>query len=250
MTAMIPVADMIEQCKSPGLGFDRIEHIAGTTYQDNSTIVIIPTRGMVHQRFAQGLLNMIAPMNQKRAVVWASGHEVGKAYEAVIEFIKSNPELSTWKYIMTVEDDNLVPPDAHIRLLESIEAGKYDAVGGIYFTKGDLNMPMAYGDPAEYFKTGVLEFRPRDLRSALLSKQRIVEVNGLAMGCTLYRMELFKQFPPPYFVTVADLVEGKGACAFTQDLYACERFKRAGKRFAVDLNVKVGHLDINSGEVY
>lgn len=247
---MRPASEVIESCRNPGLGYDRVVHIPGTTYQDNSTVVVVPTRGMVHQRFVSAFMNMIAPMNQKRAVFWATGHEVGKAYDACVQAVISNPDLAKWKYILTVEDDNLVPPDAHVRLLESIEAGKFDAVGGIYWTKGDVNMPMAYGDPAEYMRTGVLDFRPRDLRAALSSGASIVEVNGLAMGCTLWRMELFKKFAAPWFVTVADLIEGKGVACFTQDLYACERFKKGGARLGVDLRVRVGHLDIESGIVY
>lgn len=247
---MLPVESAIEACKSPGAGFERVHNIPGTTYLDNSTVIVVPTRGMVHQRFCQALLNLIAPMNQKRAIIWATGHEVGKAYDATMGYILQNPELSKWKYVLTIEDDNLVPPDAHVRLLESIEAGKFDAVGGIYFTKGDLNMPMAYGDPALYLRTGELEFRPRDVRIALAQKNRVMPVNGVAMGCTLWRMDLFKQFPAPYFVTVADVIEGKGIQSYTQDLWACERFRRAGKTFAIDLRVKVGHLDVNSGDVY
>ena len=165
--------------------------------------------------------------------------------------LKFNPELSKWKYIMTIEDDNLVPGDAHIRLLESIEAGGFDAVGGMYFTKGELNMPMAYGDPDVYKSTGVLDFKPRDVVSFLNNRGgNIVPVNGLAMGCTLYRLDMFKEIKGPWFVTVADIIPDKGAACMTQDLYFCEKAVRAGKTFAADCRVRVGHLDVNTGVVY
>jgi hypothetical protein len=163
--------------------------------------------------------------------------------------ILKHPELSKWKYILTLEDDNLPPPDAHIRLLETIEWGNYDAVSGLYFTKGEHNMPMAYGDPAEYARTGVLDFRPRDVREALAGGQ-IMGVNGIAMGCALWRMQLFKDFPGPWYVTVSDVVPGKGVQGFTQDLWACQRWVQAGKRFAVDMRVRVGHMDVNTGTVF
>ena len=256
----ISLPEVIDQLQSPGLGFERVQHIAGSTYRDASTVIVIPTRGIskdpngesphygIAPQVIQSWLGLIAPMNQKRAILFASGHEVGKAYDAMIAMILAHPELSKWKYVMTLEDDNLQPPDAQIRLLESIEAFNLDAVSGIYFTKGEQNMPMAYGDPEEYKRTGALDFRPRDIREALAAGQ-IMPVNGIAMGCALWRMELFRQIPAPWYVTLNDVVPGKGVVGMTQDLRFCAEARRAGKRFGVDMRVKVGHLDV-AGTVY
>jgi len=237
-----------QAAKSLGRNFEINRMLPGTTYHENSTVVIIPTRGMVHHRVIQSWNGLITPMNQKRAVLFAVGDEVGVAYNNMIKNILDHPELSKWKYVLTLEDDNIVPADAHVRLLESIEWGKFDAVSGIYFTKGDFGMPMAYGDPAEYEKTGQLDFKPRDIRAAL-EAGNVMEVNGIGMGAALWRLELFRQIPPPWFVTVNDMTPA-GAMVMTQDLNCCRAARLAGKRFAVDLRVKVGHLDINSGVVY
>ncbi len=234
-----------------GLGFERVEALPGSTYRDNSTIIIVPSRHKAfHHKVVSSWQNLIGPMNQKRGFLFAIADEVGHAYNNLIQHILNDKEgLGSWKYVLTLESDNLPPPDAHVRLLESIEWGKYDAVSGIYFTKGDINMPMAYGDPDEYKRTGVLDFRPRDVREAL-TKGNIMEVNGIAMGCSLYRLDLFREISAPWFVTVADIIEGKGIQGFTQDLYFCKRAREAGKRFAVDFRVKVGHLDENTDVVY
>lgn len=233
---MDSVDSVVEQMGSAGLGFERVEHIAGSTYKDSSTVIIIPTRGMIHHRVVGAWQSLIAPMNQKRAIIFASGHEVGIAYNTMLTNVLANPELSKWKYVLTLEDDNLPPPDAHIRLLESIEWGNYDAVSGLYFTKGEVGMPMAYGDPAVFARTGVLDFKPRDVREALAAGQ-VMPVNGIAMGCALWKMSLFREVPPPWFVTVNDVVPGKGVQCFTQDLSFSERAVRMGKRFAVDLSL-------------
>ncbi|KAF0243557.1 MAG: hypothetical protein FD180_3282 [Planctomycetota bacterium] len=95
------------------------------------------------------------------------GDEVGHAYNNFLTQVFAHPELSTWRYVLTLEDDNIPPPDAHIRLLEAIERGPFDAVGGIYFTKGDVNMPQCYGDPEVFRQSGVTDFRPRDVAAAL-----------------------------------------------------------------------------------
>jgi hypothetical protein len=255
------LSQVIESMSAPGLGFERVEHIAGSTYKDSSTVIVIPTRGkyktlegtevdgLIDKRVVSAWQGLISPMNQKRALLFTSGHEVGRAYDAMIAMILAHPELKNWKYVLTLEDDNLPPPDAHIRLLESIDFGNYDAVSGLYFTKGDHNMPMAYGDPAEYTRTGALDFRPRDVREALAAGQ-IMPVNGIAMGCALWKMSLFRDIPAPWYVTLNDLIPGKGTVGMTQDLRFCAEAVRAGKRFAVDLRVKVGHLDVASGAIF
>lgn len=232
-----------------GLGFRRVEHHHGATYKDTSTVIIVPTRDdRIPIKVLQSWQGLIAPMNQKRAMLFAIGEEVGVAYTNMIKAILADKELSRWKYIMTMESDNIQPPDAHIRLLETIEHGNYDGVSGLYWTKGEINMPMAYGDPDEFARTGVLKFEPRDVRTAL-ERGLIMEVNGIAMGCSLYRMDLFRELEPPWFVTVSDLVNGAPQ-GFTQDLYFCKNAKMKGKRFAVDMRVRVGHMDMTTGVVY
>lgn len=233
-----------------GLGYERIQTIPGSTYRDNSTVILVPTRGVIHHRVVSAWQALIAPMNQKRGFIFCAGDEVGKAYDRMIQNVLSDPNLSSWKYILTLEDDNLPPPDAHVRLLESIEAGPFDAVSAIYFTKGEINMPMAYGDPNKFRQTGVLDFQPIDVRSALASGN-VVEVNGIAMGCALWRLDMFRQIPPPWFVTVADFVpERGGVVCMTQDLSFCDKARKAGKTFAVDFRVRVGHMDISTEVVY
>src|SRR5271166_4687210 len=68
-----PIADVVNQIKSAGLGYERVEHLQGSTYKESSTVVIIPTRGMVPDPVITKWLGLIAPMNQKRAILFASG---------------------------------------------------------------------------------------------------------------------------------------------------------------------------------
>lgn len=246
--AMRLLDDLHRRRGEEGLGFQRAGLLAGTTYRDQSTVVIIPSRGrLIDFEVISRIYGMIGPMNQARHIMACFGDEVGIAYDRMIkEVLASN--LASWKYIMTIEADNLVPADAQKRLLETIEQGMWDAVSGLYFTKGDINMPMAYGDPAKFEATGQLEFGPRDVSAAVMHGQ-VMPVNGIAMGCALWRMDLFRDIPPPWFVTVDDVVDGKSQ-AFTQDLWFCKEARARGRRFAVDCRVKVGHKDLATGQVY
>jgi hypothetical protein len=242
-------ADALKDSLS-GLGFERIQTMHGSSFKDSSTIIIIPSRDdKFHYKVVQSWQNLIAPMNQKRAILFCIGDEVGQAYDNMVKMILADPNLSKWKYVMTLECDNIQPADAHVRLLESIDEFGLDGVSGIYFTKGDINQPMCYGHTAEYLRTGLLDFKPLDIKD-LMNQGRVVECNGIAMGCSLYRMDLFKEIASPWFVTTADVVDGKGSVAMTQDLAFCQKAKMAGKRFGVDMRVRVGHLDFGSGVVY
>ncbi len=229
-----------------GLGYERIAHVPKTSFTDSSMAVIIPSREPHLQiPFVQALQSLMYPMNQRRFMFFVTGAEVGQAYDDQVAGILAHPELGTVKYVLTLEDDTLPPPDAILKLVESIELGPFDGVGGLYHTKGDFNMPMAYGDPAEFARTGVLDFRPRNIVQALQHGE-IMEVNGIANGCSLFRAETFKRFPRPWFQTLNKMGEG----AMTQDLFWCAKARRGGARFAVDMRVCCAHMDWSTGTAY
>jgi len=124
---------------------ERIEK--SRSYADCSTIMVVPAIKPIPPKVVQSWLGLMAPMNQKFTRLCLENMEVGDAYNAAVEFILGNPELSTWQYMLTVETDNIVPPDALLKLIEDIESGPYDAVGALYWTKGEGGQPMCYGNP-------------------------------------------------------------------------------------------------------
>jgi hypothetical protein len=244
-----------------GLAGARIQHIAKSNFQDTSTVIIIPSRDhrpieerkdktsekwpWLRHEFVAALNAIMWPMNGRRHIITVTGEEVGRAYDDTVAEVLKHPELSKWKYLATIEDDTVPPPNAFLSLYESIELGPFDGVGALYFTKGDFNMPMCYGDPREFAATGALDFRPRDIAQAL-KEGEIMECNGIANGCSLFRMSAFKDIPRPWFQTLNKMGEG----AMTQDLFWCRKAKLAGKRFAVDMRVTCSHVDWNTGVWY
>lgn len=211
---------------------DRLEK--SKSYQDLSTIIICPTRGLIPARVVQSWLGMMKPMNQKViGPLFASGMEVGQAYCAMIEMILNNPELSKWKYILTIEEDNMPPADGLLKLYESMDT--YDVVQGLYWTKGEGGQSMAYGNPKVF---------PKNFIPQKPIPNEVMEVNGLGMGFDLFKLDLFKNpdLPKPWFKTLQE-VSGGGARSYTQDLYFFENAAKCGYRFAVDCRVLVGHYD-------
>lgn len=214
----------------------------GKTYQDLSTIIICPTRGMIADRVVQAWTGMIRPMNQKViGPIFIRGYEVGQAYNMGVNMVLSNPELSKWKYILTIEEDNIPPPDGLIKLYENMD--KYDVIGGLYWTKGEGGQPMIYGDP----KAEPLNFIPQKP-----IPDSIQPANGLGMGFNLFKIEMFKdeRIPKPWFETKQEYIPEKGAKVYTQDLYFYENAGKLGYKFACDTRVKVGHFDATNDVVW
>lgn len=205
-------------------------------YRDQSTILIVPCLDYIPSKVVQNWMNLQSPMNQKFIRLFAMNMEVGSAYSQTIEMILNNPELSKWKYIMTLEHDNLVESNCLLQLLEDIEG--YDAVGSLYYTKGEGGKPMAYGLTNE-FPVNFAPFQP--------APNAVTPCNGLGMGATLFRLEMFKdpRMPKPLFETVQTQ-----EASFTQDL---KFFFEAGKlnyKFAVSTKVLTGHFDVATGMVW
>jgi len=152
----------------------------------------------------------------------------------------SDPELSKWKYILTLEEDNLPPPDGLLKLYENIE--QYDVIGGLYWTKGEGGQPMIYGD----INDKEFNFRPQP------PINDIQECNGLGMGFTLFKTDIFRdeRLEKPWFKTLQEWDSEKGARGYTQDLYFFEKIKKLGYKVACDTRVKVGHYDVEMDVVW
>lgn len=204
------------------------------SYRDLSTICIVPTRGVIPAKIVQSWMGLMSPMNQKFTRIFAMGMEVGAAYSETIEMILQNPELSKWKYLLFLEEDNAPPPDGLLKLYEHMD--KYDAIGALYWTKGIGGQPMCYGNPKE-FPVNFIPFMPE--------VDSVAECRGLGMGFTLCKLEIFKdkRLPKPFFKTVQNYQPGVGVQAYTQDLKFFEDAGKLGYRFACDSRIKVGHYD-------
>lgn len=267
---------------------------SGDTYRDLSTIIIIPTRGSqtekgelnckkcktkneyeravisgIDYRFFQAFRNLIRPMNVPVLEMFVPGMEVGAAYSQAIEGILGHPQLKNFKYILTIEDDNLIPfipgtAGPMMMLYETMEKG-FDVVGGLYWTKGDVSMPLIYGDPKEGRKNpaGMFkvifpdrtpvngEWKEGNIVTGAWRPGDIVSCNGMGCGFTLFKMDIFKdtRIKRPFFQTLSDHSK-KGPRQYTQDLQFFEKARKLGYRVAIDTRIRVAHLDVRTGQVY
>lgn len=211
--------------------------IKGNTYKDLSTIIVVPSRGVIPAKVVQNWMSLMTPMNQKVIRLFMIGMEVGDAYNNAIEFILNHPDLSKWKYILTMEEDNMPPPDGLLKLYEAINTPPgYDVVAGLYWTKGESGQPMIYGNKKDI---------PKNFIPQVPIPDTLQECNGLGMGFNLFKLSTFKdpKLQRPFFKTLQEHRPGVGTRVYTQDLRWFEDAGRLGYRFACATNVKVGHYD-------
>jgi hypothetical protein len=202
-------------------------------WKQQRIVVIIPAADTIPAKVALSHWNLAFAPNNGVVRILAQGMEVGEAYSAAIENVLTEPNLSQWEYILTIEHDNAPPPNGVLKLLEDMEAHpELSCIGGLYFTKGPGGVPQIWGD----LKDPVLNFRPQlpDPQGGL------VECCGTGMGFNLWRMSMFKdaRLRRPWFKTQRH--DGMA----TQDLYFWMDARKHGFRCAIDCSVKVGHYDL------
>jgi len=204
-------------------------------YKNLSTVIICPTRGMFPTRVVQSWMKLMRPMNQVVAgPIFAESMQVDEAYNTLIKYILDNEYLSKFKYILTLEEDNIPPVDGLLRLYENID--EYDVVGGLYWHKSKNGFPMLFGDPEK----GPMDSAPQTPKIG-----EVQRVNALGMGFNLFKLEMFRSIPSPWFKTVEekDSSTELGVSQVTQDFYFYRKAAQYGFKFACDNKILVGHYD-------
>jgi len=209
-------------------------------YEDLSTVIICPTRGTFPTRVVQSWMKLLRPMNQIVAgPIFAESMKVDDAYNSLIKYILDNQYLNKLKYILTIEEDNLPPSEGLLKLYESM--GVYDVVGGLYWHKSKDGFPMLFGDPNK---------DPMDSAPQTPKIGQVQHVNALGMGFNLFKLDMFRHIPEPWFKTVQTDNLDEGQSIMTQDFYFYRKAAKAGFKFACDNRILIGHYDSKTDIVY
>ena len=205
------------------------------SWKPQRVVVLLPAAMLMPSKVSLSHWNLVFPPNNGVYRMLAVGCEVGQAYTWGVETVLNNSDLSRWEYILTIEHDNVPPPDGVVKLIRRMEENPhFSAIGGLYWTKGEDGVPQIWGDP----KDPQINFRPQVPRAG-----ELVECCGVGMGFTLWRLKMFSdpRLRRPWFETKA---EATGS--FTQDLHFWMDARQFGYRCAVDCNVLVGHYDVKT----
>jgi hypothetical protein len=212
----------------------RLRVIEGGSWKKQRVIVVMPASETIPTKVAFSQWSLSFPPNQGVYRMAAIGQEVGEAYSNCIGEILQQPEIGQWEYLLTIEHDNIPPPDGAVKLIKQLEAHpEYSCIGGLYWCKGPEGCAHIWGD----IKDPVLNYRPQAPRPG-----ELVECYGVSMGFNMWRLSMFRdeRLKRPWFKTL-DGSEGLGIG--TQDLAFWTDARKYGYRCAVDCSVLVGHYD-------
>ena len=205
---------------------------ATSNWKKLDTIMLIPAGGTIPTRTALAMWNLYAPPNNAFFRMACEGMEVGEAFSTAIQNILNTPALNNYKYILTIEHDNLPPADGLVKLLAQMEAHpEFACISGLYFTKGLGGVAQIWGDPNDPLPN----YRPQVPIPGALQ-----ECCGTGMGFAVWRLSMFRdeKLRKPWFKT-----QPEGGVS-TQDLYFWGNARQHGYRCAVDTTVPVGHFDL------
>jgi len=205
--------------------------------------MVMPAYKAVASSVWSSWLSLLTPANHRVYRLLMRDYEVGEGYDHAIDFILNDPVLSTFSAVLTLEADNIVPPMAVMQLFVDMDKADVDVIGAMYWGKSPGGVPMAYG------KFGDL---PRNFRPFVPSPNAVTRVNACGMGCTLFKLEVFKKISRPWFKTHQAWTQNVAMeSLLTQDIFFADKAaKEAGVRFAVSTNVLVGHLDEQTGIIW
>jgi hypothetical protein len=154
--------------------------LEGGSWKKQDTVILLPAAKMVPMKAALSWMNLMTPPNQSCPKIAMLGMEVGDAYSQAIQQVLDHPQLSTHRFILTLEHDKRPPRDGLLKLLAQMEAHpEFACIGGLYWTKGPGGVPQIWGDP----KDPIVNFRPQPPDH----KGGLVECCGTGMGFNLWR---------------------------------------------------------------
>lgn len=138
---------------------------------------------------------------------------------AVEEALKSSAE-----YLLFIDHDNLLDPETLVRLLQA----NVPVIGALYFERKYPHLPLIYTFEHDY-QTVRVEYN--------YPKAPVVRCDVIGLGCSLFKMEVFKQLQAPWFC-----YEYKGHTWGTEDIGFFHKLKDADIPVFIDTLNPVGHL--------
>lgn len=224
------------------------------SYQDKSVVCVIPTRGSVDIEVVDSWFKLITPINHKFTKLFIAGGATDDAYNTALQLILNDPLLSKYRFLLTMEDDNIPPPDGIVKLVESMlekeQAGdKYWAISGVYWTKPSRDCiehaPIAWG---------CVEDGEWNMKAPPLKEDgSVTQCCLIPQGFTLYDLNLFRKMQYPWFKVVEanhNINSIDWEPPATQDSYFFKNVWEAGYKVGVRADVKVGHLDPRTKQIW
>ncbi len=157
----------------------------GTGHLNDRILIGIPTRGTVRFEWRAGLQQTM-PTNWAHIEAAYLGFPLADAENLIAKACVEGG----YEWLLMIEDDNVLPPGAFIRLNQWMIKKTHPIVGGLYFTKSVPPEPMIY---REWGKGYFADWK----------MGQAVACRGLPFGCTLIHASIIKALwdqAPEYMV--------------------------------------------------
>lgn len=169
--------------KDKAIEYKRILDDSGEQGYTNRLLVATPTLGTVRIEWVTARYGQITPTNWSMVQMLqymnqyvALRYQIADAQNLIVkEAIEKD-----FEWLLLVEDDTCLPPDAFVRFNKHIRENKVPIVSGLYYTKSEPSEPLLFRGRGNSF------YDDWDLGDQ-------VWVDGVPTGCLLIRVALLKE---------------------------------------------------------
>lgn len=188
-------------------------------------LIVMPSFGQIDTDIVLNLLTQVPPIFKNFAYYFPRNMTVAEARN---EAFKLALELDA-EYVFFRDYDVVAP----LNSLGLLLARDHPLVGGLYYSKEFPPWPltMKNGTVTTDWKFG-----------------ETVECDVIGMGCTLIKVDLFRDMPPPWFATLSGVTEDKNVTfRHTEDTYFCRRvIAEKGIHPYIDTALNCVHIDLET----
>lgn len=229
----------------------KLEDIIIGSHSRVHIVMCFPTLGMVPIEFMFACMRLQMPINGQVAQMVIKMWEVGKARNKAVQDIMGMPVEDRPKYLFFIGDDMIPEWDAFVKLYEAMEEESWDVLTGLYYWKGEPPTPLVWrNDHVGRMKPG------KDFQ---IGERVWVDLTGLDF--TLIRVSLLEQISDPWFKTGPSLrgsiptplepyIRPESVVMHTEDAWFCSKAKPLGAKMGVHSGVRVGHMNVKTGNMY
>ena len=202
---------------------------------------VLPTFGKLDIAFHLASERLVMPINSLVEALTIVGKEIGEARNYAIKSVLDRPPEKRPDFIFFLGDDMIPEPLDLVHLYEIAKKERWDILAGLYYVKQDVYpIPILWREEIPGLLVEGQHYQPGET----------VESDICGFDFTLCRPEIFEKMEYPWFKSGPTIDELGGVFVHTEDVWAARGCQKAGGKVGVATSVRVGHLDVNTGEVY
>jgi len=193
------------------------------------TLIAIPCMDMVHTGFMKSLLQMNRTGEIGFSIISSS-----LIYDARNTLAKHAVD-GEFDRMLWLDSDMEFAPDLFTKLCADMDENNLDIVGGLYFTRREPSIPVAY-QKVGYYHSDDDEVTPVALNYYEYPQDQLFQCEGIGFGAVLVKVDLIKKVQEKHGLPFSPIL------GFGEDLSFCMRARDVGSEIYCDSRIMVGHI--------